>query len=66
MSNVLDLQGLPEGTQALAAQMMAGGSCISLLSVVTQPLAASPEEHAKVGVTPMGNCISLLSVTTPH
>jgi hypothetical protein len=33
MANVLDLQGLPEGTQALAERMLAAGSCISVISI---------------------------------
>lgn len=64
MSNVLDLQGLPEAKKTMSAQVIAGGNCISVLSVVNGAAeVTAPDEHAvPAQVHPLGNCISVLSV----
>jgi hypothetical protein len=70
MPNILDLQGLPEGTRSMAARMMqSDGNCISVLSVVGSGIQASERDSSSKGRKASadvagGNCISVLSVVT--
>lgn len=67
MSNLLELQGLPEEVAELAKKMATEGSCISLLSVSAGAISKAPAEQSRPPATKtagtLGSCISILSVS---
>lgn len=75
MTNILDLQGLPDAIKPAASAVLQGGSCVSVVSIVTGgAVAAVPGDNdAKIqaagnvaptggGLSPMGgSCVSVVS-----
>jgi hypothetical protein len=67
MGKVLDLQGLPDQVSVMAAKMMEGGGCISVISYAgvdqqQRPVPSTPAPGAPPVDTVTSWCISVISV----
>lgn len=71
MPNVLDLQGMPDDLQKAASAVLAGGSCVSVISYVGGSAAFTGDGgdtkkimagQSNQGAAPLGgSCVSVIS-----